>query len=67
LKTLKTAVRIFVFTFVFVAGHLTFAGLDPKAKAEAESVFNETEQNTQEKNLSTTKKKVLSVDTGTTG
>jgi hypothetical protein len=52
---------------VFAAGHLTFAGLDPKAKAEAESVFNETEQNTQEKNLATTKKKVLSIDTGTTG
>jgi hypothetical protein len=63
LDVLKTAVRYFVFAFVFVAGHLTFAGLDPQAKADAESVFNEPEQNTQEKSLSTSKKKIISVET----
>jgi hypothetical protein len=67
LKTLKAAARLLVITFVFVAGHLTFAGLDPNAKAEAESVFNDTEQNTQEKNLSTAKKEVASVDAEATG
>jgi hypothetical protein len=63
LDVLKIAVRYFVFAFVFVAGHLTFAGLDPQAKADAESVFNEPEQNTQEKSLATSKKKVISVET----
>ena len=63
MNVLKTAARYFVFAFVFVAGHLTFAGLDPQAKADAESVFNESEQNTQEKNLATSKKKVISVET----
>ena len=62
MKIFKAAVRYFVFAFVFVAGHLTFAGLDPKAKADAESVFNEPEQNTQKENLATSKKKVLSVE-----
>jgi hypothetical protein len=59
----KAAVRYFVFAFVFVAGHLTFAGLDPKAKAEAESVFSEPEQNTQQESLATPKEKVLPVET----
>ena len=63
MNVFKTAVRYFVYAFVFVAGHLTFAGLDPKAKADAESVFNESEQNTQEKNLATPKKKVIFVET----
>ena len=59
----KAAVRYFVFAFVSVAGHLTFAGLDPKSKAEAESVFNEPEQNTQKESLATSKKTSLSVET----
>jgi hypothetical protein len=63
LDVLKIAVRYFVFAFVFVAGHLTFAGLDPRAKADAKVIFNEPEQNTQEKSLATSKKKVISVET----
>jgi hypothetical protein len=63
LDVLKIAVRYFVFAFVFVAGHLTFAGLDPRAKADAKVIFNEPEQNTQEKSLTTSKKKVISVET----
>jgi hypothetical protein len=63
LDVLKTAVRYFVFAFVFVAGHLTFAGLDPQAKADAVAIFDEPEQNMQEKSLATSKKKVISVKT----
>jgi hypothetical protein len=67
LNKFKIAVRYFVLAFVFVAGHLTFAGMDSRAKAEAKSVFNETEQNTQEENLTLSKKKAVSVDAESTG
>ena len=67
MKTFNTTVRCFVYAFVFVAGHLTFAGLDPKAKAEAESAFDPPEQNTQEKNVATAKKPIVPINAETTG
>ena len=69
METFKTAVRCTVFAFVIVAGAVSFAGLDPETKAEAESVAadNVVDNSTQEKPLTTSKKEVVIADEGATG
>jgi len=69
LETFKTAVRCTVFAFVIVAGAVSFAGLDPETKAEAESVAadNLVDNSAQEKSLTTSKKEVVIADVGATG
>jgi len=70
LETFKTAVRCTVFAFVIVAGAVSFAGLDPETKAEAEAVAadNVVDNSAQEKSLTTTsKKEVVIADVGATG
>jgi len=59
-----------VFAFVIVAGAISFAGLDPETKAEAEAVAadNAVDNSTQGKSLTTTsKKEVVIADVGATG
>jgi hypothetical protein len=41
MTSINAVVRYTVIAFIFAAGHLTFAGLDPIAKAEAKTLLNE--------------------------
>ena len=74
METLKTTARWGVCTFVLVAGAVTFAGLDPAAKAEAEAIAIEPQlesklqQQADAKSLSSATKKIrVSGDANSTG
>jgi hypothetical protein len=41
MTSINAIVRYTVIAFIFVAGHISFAGLDPSAKADAKTLLNE--------------------------
>jgi hypothetical protein len=41
MTSINSIVRYTVIAFVFAAAHLSFAGLDPMAKADARTILNE--------------------------
>ena len=65
LETFKTTIRCAVIVFVAIAGGISFAGLSPTHKADAEALASDSK--TEETKLtSAKKKKVLTVELNTT-